>query len=116
MMLFSTKARALHAVATLVCQGPSFYLKFELKKGITPITHVSLKHMCRLILHSSSIKISQRGIIQKRNKVELRFLRTALRVIARNMHTKFGLIWTYSDKVMLRTRKSGRRSRHRRRK
>ena len=43
------------------------------------------------------IKINQRGIIQKRNKVELRFLCTALWVIAKNMHTKFGMIWTYSD-------------------
>jgi len=24
------------------------------------------------------------------------------------MHTKFGVIWTYDDKVMLRTRKAGR--------
>ena len=32
-------------------------------------------------------KINQRRIIQKRNKVELRFLCTALRVIARSMHT-----------------------------
>ena len=49
-------------------------------------------------------KINQRGIIQKRNKVELWFLCTALRVIARNMHTKYGAIQTYGDKVMLRTR------------
>jgi len=50
-------------------------------------------------------KINQRGIIQKRNKVELRrFLCTALRVIARNMHTKYGVIRTYGNKVMLRTR------------
>ena len=34
---------------------------------------------------------------------------TALRVIARNMHTNFWVIWTYGDKVTLRTRKSGRR-------
>ena len=39
-----------------------------------------------------SIKINQREIIQKRNKVELQFLCTAPRVIARNMHTKFGMI------------------------
>ena len=45
----------------------------------------------------------------------IRFLCTALQVIARNMHTKFGMIWTYSDKIMLRTRKSRRRH-HRRRK
>jgi len=49
-------------------------------------------------------KINQRGIIQKRNKVELQFLCTALRVIARNMHTKYGVIWTYGDNVMLQTR------------
>ena len=49
-------------------------------------------------------KINQRGIIQKRNKVELWFLCTALRVVARNMHTKYGVIQTYGDKVMLRTR------------
>jgi len=49
-------------------------------------------------------KINQRGIIQKRNKVELQFLCTALRVIARNMHTKYGVIRTYGDKVMLWTR------------
>jgi len=33
---------------------------------------------------------NQRGIIQKRNKIALRFLCTALQVIARNMHTKYG--------------------------
>jgi len=49
-------------------------------------------------------KINQRGIIKKRNKVELWFLCTALRVVARNMHTKYGVIQTYGDKVMLRTR------------
>ena len=49
-------------------------------------------------------KINQRGITQKRINVELRFLCTALRVIARNMHTKYGVIRTYGDKVMLRTR------------
>jgi len=49
-------------------------------------------------------KINQRGQIQKQNKVEIRFLCTALRVIARSMHTKFGVIWTYGDKGMLRTR------------
>ena len=54
-------------------------------------------------------KINQREIIQKRNKVELWFLCTALRVIARNMHTNFGFIWTYDDKVTLRTRKARRR-------
>jgi len=60
-------------------------------------------------------KINQRGIIEKRNQVELRFLCTALRVIARSMHTKFGVIWTYDDKVTLRARKAerpGRRKRH----
>jgi len=50
------------------------------------------------------LKFNQRGFIQKRNKVEKRFLCTALRVIARNMHTKYGAIQTYGDKVMLRTR------------
>jgi len=49
-------------------------------------------------------KINQREIIQKRNKVDSRFLCTALRVIARNMHTKHGAIQTYGDKVMLWTR------------
>jgi len=49
-------------------------------------------------------KINQKKIIKKRNKVELQFLSTALRVIARNMHTKHGVIRTYSDKFMLRTR------------
>jgi len=48
-------------------------------------------------------KINQRGIIKKRNEVELQFLYTALRVIAGNMHTKYGVIRTYGDKVMLRT-------------
>ena len=44
-------------------------------------------------------KINQRGIIQKRNKGELRFLFTALRVIARSMHTNVGIIWTYDAKL-----------------
>jgi len=33
-------------------------------------------------------------------------LSSALRGIARYMHTKFGVVWTYSDKVTLLTRKS----------
>ena len=42
-------------------------------------------------------KINQRGIIKKRNKVELWLLLCiALRVIARNMHTEYGVIWTYA--------------------
>jgi len=49
-------------------------------------------------------KINQMGIIQKLNNVELRFLCTALWVIARNMHTKYGVIRTHGDKVMLQTR------------
>jgi len=49
-------------------------------------------------------KINQREKIQQGIKVELQFLRTALWVIARSMHTKFGFIWTYDDKVTLQTR------------
>jgi len=60
-------------------------------------------------------KINQRELIKKRNYVELEFLCTALRVISRSMHTKFGVIWTYDDIVTLRTRKAGLRGhRHRR--
>ena len=51
-----------------------------------------------------SIKINQRGIIQKQNKVELRFLCTALQIIASNMPIMFGVIWTNGDNVMLQTR------------
>jgi len=43
----------------------------------------------------------QKGLIKKRNKAEIQFLCTALRVIARNMHTKHGIIRNYDDKVML---------------
>ena len=57
-------------------------------------------------------KINQRGIIKKRNRVGLWFLRTAIRVIAISMHTKFGVIWTHNDKVTLRTRKARRRRGH----
>ena len=32
------KTRAPHTVPTLVCQGPSFYLKYKLKRDITPDT------------------------------------------------------------------------------
>ena len=81
----------------------------RIKLVLTPVIctrHVSLK------LHGSSIKINQRGIIQKWNKVELGFLCTALQVIARNMHTNFGMTWKYSDKVMLQIRKSERRRQH----
>ena len=49
-------------------------------------------------------KIDQRGIIKKRNNKELRFLCIALWVIARNMQTKYGVIRTYGDKIMLRTK------------
>jgi len=48
--------------------------------------------------------INQRGIVKNPNKIELGFLCTALQVIASNMHTKYGVIQTYGDKVMLRTR------------
>jgi len=47
-------------------------------------------------------KINQRGIIRQR-RVELRFLYTALRIISRNMHTKYKIIRAYIDKVMLLT-------------
>jgi len=50
-----------------------------------------------------SIKINQRGVIHKRNKV-VTVLCTALQMIARNMHTKFEVILTYGDKVTLQTR------------
>ena len=36
--------RALHAVQTLVCQGPSFYLKFKLKRDIT--LKLKLSELC----------------------------------------------------------------------
>jgi len=58
-----------------------------------------------------SVKSIKGEQFKKRNKVELRFLCSALRVIARNMHTMFGVIWTYNDKVTLRTRKAGQRGR-----
>jgi len=51
-----------------------------------------------------SKKINQRGFIQRRNKVEIWFLSTALRVIVRNMHTKYGVLQTYGNNVMLWTR------------
>jgi len=51
-----------------------------------------------------SIKSIKGGIIWNLNNVELWFVYTALRVIARNMHTKFGVIWTYGDKVKLQTK------------
>ena len=54
-------------------------------------------------------KINRKGLIKKRNKVELRFLCTVFRVIARIMHTNIGVIWTYDDHVTLRTRIAGRR-------
>jgi len=56
--------------------------------------------------HEMPCKIQSKGkkIIQNRDKAELQFLCTALRVIARNMHTKYSVIRTYGDKVMLRTR------------
>jgi len=49
-------------------------------------------------------KINQRWIIRKRKNVELWLLCTALQFIARKMHTKFKVIWTYDDNVTLRTR------------
>ena len=39
-------------------------------------------------------KNNQRETISKQNKVELRILCTAIPVFVRNMHTKFGIIWT----------------------
>jgi len=65
----------------------------------------SFEHMVTKLCSGQEMlyKINQRGIIQKQNNAELRFLCTALRVIARNMYTKYGVIRTYGDKVMLRT-------------
>ena len=58
------------------------------------------------MLHSGQEMLlkNQRGLIKKRIKFELWFLCTALSVIARNKHIKFGVIWTFGDNVMLRTR------------
>jgi len=46
------------------------------------------------MLHSGKEMLfkNQKGLIQKQNKVELQFSCTTLRVIAINMHTKFGVI------------------------
>ena len=103
------------------------YLHFKNVTKMTTILNNKLdmfhwKKMCRLtqsytLDKKCSIKINQREIIQKRNKVELWFLCTALRVIARNMHNKFGMIWTYSDKLCSgrsRQRRHRRRHHHRR--
>jgi len=61
-------------------------------------------HGDNVTLRTKMLFKNQRGLIKKWNKAVLWFLCTALRVIARNMHTKFGVIWTYDDKVTLRTR------------
>ena len=47
--------------------------------------------------------LNQRGIIKKKNNVELCFLYIALHVIERNMYIKFGVIWTklHSGQEML---------------
>jgi len=71
-------------------------------------SHLNLWWQSYALDKKCSIKINQRGIIQEWNKKELWFLCTALQVFARNMHTKFGVIWTFDDKVMLWTRKFGR--------
>ena len=60
--------------------------------------------IARTILWIVELKINQREVIKKWNKVELCFLCTALRVIEINMHTNFEVIWTYGHKVMLLTR------------
>jgi len=49
-------------------------------------------------------KINQRGIIKNRTRYSYGFCALHFRVIARNMHTKHGVIRTFGDKVMLRTR------------
>jgi len=72
--------------------------------SLEPFEPMMTKRSGQEMLH----KINQKEIIEKRKKVELRILCTALQVIARNVHTKFGVIRTYDDKVTLRTRKSGR--------
>ena len=49
-------------------------------------------------------KINQKGNNSKTEQgrfTVLVHLYTALRVVARNMHTKYGVIRTYGDKVML---------------
>jgi len=55
-----------------------------LARNALKIKGESLKK-CQEMLYN----IKQRGIIQKWNKVELRFLCTELPVIARNIHAKF---------------------------
>ena len=67
-------------------------------------SHLNLQWQSYVLDKKYSIKINQREIIQKRNKVELWVFCTAIRVIAKNMHSKFEVIWAFGDKVMLRTR------------
>jgi len=66
----------------------------------------SFKNMMRKLCFEQEMlyKKNQRGIIPKSNKVKLLFLCIALLVISRNMHTKYGVIWTYGEKFMLRIR------------
>ena len=42
----SVRTWAPHAVTTFVCQGPSFYLKFLVKRGVTP--KLKLSELCPL--------------------------------------------------------------------
>ena len=73
---------------------------------------------CINILHFFTFKIYYAlffiAPLSTRNFVSLKQM--CRLTLHRNMHTKFGMIWTYSDKVMLCTRKSRRWRRHRRHK
>ena len=55
----------------------------------------------------NSLTFSSKQTSKTRNFVSLKQM--CCLTLYRDMHTKFGMIWTYSDKVMFQTRKSRRR-------
>ena len=73
---------------TVVLHNPSSYCKKHAYQVLK-----SFEHMVTMLRpRQEMLYKNQRGLIQKRIKMKLPFLSTALKVIARNMHTKFGAI------------------------
>jgi len=104
-MLYKTNQRVIIKKGTRYSYG-FCALHFESLPETCIPSMESFEHMVTKLCSGQDMlyKINQKGIIKKRNKVELRFLCTALRVIAKNMHTKYGVIRTFGEKVTLRTR------------
>ena len=87
---------------TRLCKGSCAQPFQSLQERCIPSLE-SFEHMVSLLRPGQKCSEKIKGFLSKKHSnAELRFLCTAPRVIARNMHTTFGVIWIYGDKITLR--------------